>query len=497
MRLLSMSAYLIQTAIHNIKAQRYKYSLVMTKSRLLTRENDLSARCLASLGLFGQPFVEHPEVQDLFTDSNLSIPVNILLNYLRNQQMALVVRGESGIGKTTYLRRLLQAGGDSFEFCMISATRFMGWQDIEEIICRRWQVDASKGGLLECLECKCAGDKKPVLVIDNAQLLAPEVLDELLCLKYEIGYKSPSPLGLVFAATPGIECVLAGLEADNPAASQIYMINLRPFNVQQTRAYLLNCLRVTGCRGQDPFSDEDIRKIQLSSGGLPREINRSVTHVLEGLCQDGFKPARRSWFSLGKKTGAYTGMFAAVLVGFVLAYMLGGAVFKTDEQQSVSARQHDAVSAIYEGLNQAVNEVQQKQLPGAAPDSQTEEIINPVSVVTTPSLTEGEPRNVEWLLRQDAAWYAIQIMAVSKLQPLLEFVKQHPLRTNLAYYRTERDGKDWYVLVAGVFPDRAAAEAAIEDMPVEIKANLPWVRQLESLQRAIQNTAQISRDPAV
>lgn len=44
-----------------------------------------------------------------------------------------------------------------------------------------------------------------------------------------------------------------------------------------------------------------------------------------------------------------------------------------------------------------------------------------------------------------------------------------------------RQGKPWYLLFAGVYPDRSAAAAALKRLPDNLKSAGPWVRPLADL----------------
>jgi len=95
-------------------------------------------------------------------------------------------------------------------------------------------------------------------------------------------------------------------------------------------------------------------------------------------------------------------------------------------------------------------------------------------------------RSTAWLLKQDSNYYTIQILAVRRLQALKEYTLAQSIPLDLAYFRTRRDGRDYYVLVAGVFPTREAARVAASKLPKKVRANTPWIRKIEAVQRATQ-----------
>ena len=93
-----------------------------------------------------------------------------------------------------------------------------------------------------------------------------------------------------------------------------------------------------------------------------------------------------------------------------------------------------------------------------------------------------------WLMQQDPEHYTLQLVAVSKPEGLKRFVEQHGLKApvrgsvpDLGYFSFNRDGRELYVLVLGVFADRASAQARRSQLPESVLDNSPWIRRLGDL----------------
>jgi DamX protein len=97
----------------------------------------------------------------------------------------------------------------------------------------------------------------------------------------------------------------------------------------------------------------------------------------------------------------------------------------------------------------------------------------------------GGLRSLDWILKQDADTYTIQLLAVRKLQGLRALAQGLRLDLELAYFVSHRKGRDWYVLIAGVFPSRQAALAASKGLPRSLRGGPPWIRRMAGVQRAI------------
>ena len=55
----------------------------------------------------------------------------------------------------------------------------------------------------------------------------------------------------------------------------------------------------------------------------------------------------------------------------------------------------------------------------------------------------------------------------------------------LAAARVERDGRLFYVLLLGIYRNRADAVRAVESSPAELHHPTPWIRPLHTLKQAM------------
>jgi DamX protein len=95
------------------------------------------------------------------------------------------------------------------------------------------------------------------------------------------------------------------------------------------------------------------------------------------------------------------------------------------------------------------------------------------------------PRDEAWVLAQDPGRYTIQLAAGQNRDAAQRFSTVHGLRGQFAVFRTRQQGKDWYVLVYGSFPDRDAASQALENLPPYARTARPWPRSFKSIQDLI------------
>ena len=95
----------------------------------------------------------------------------------------------------------------------------------------------------------------------------------------------------------------------------------------------------------------------------------------------------------------------------------------------------------------------------------------------------GLMKSHEWLLSQAPDHYTIQLLAVENFESIQAYIKHHPLASEAFTLQITRKGKPWYPLLWRVFPDKAAATAAISHLPPEIRKSGAWARSFASLQK--------------
>lgn len=81
--------------------------------------------------------------------------------------------------------------------------------------------------------------------------------------------------------------------------------------------------------------------------------------------------------------------------------------------------------------------------------------------------------------------YTLQVIAASSKPALEEFINRQANRDQLLLYRGEREGKRWYIVVAGLYNNRKAALAAINTLPPAQKSAGPWPKRIETIQEEI------------
>jgi DamX protein len=110
----------------------------------------------------------------------------------------------------------------------------------------------------------------------------------------------------------------------------------------------------------------------------------------------------------------------------------------------------------------------------------------PEMVETQPAM-EVEPMPMESMESTDGdiasqppGYFTVQLVASSNMKNLNAFVERHGLSSRWVA-ETIVDGKNWFILLSGVYPTREEAGAALADARATLDTS-PWIRSVGSVQ---------------
>ncbi len=103
---------------------------------------------------------------------------------------------------------------------------------------------------------------------------------------------------------------------------------------------------------------------------------------------------------------------------------------------------------------------------------------------------EQRYKDAQWLLRQNPQRFTLQLMTLSSLQRVREFIGRQDTQEEFAVYSMIRDGQRLYVVTYGVFSGRAAAQATAAGFSGELATLNPWVRPMSLVQDTVRDNPQ-------
>lgn len=187
--------------------------------------------------------------------------------------------GEVGTGKTTMIRTLLEQRLSDVDVAMIHNPR-QSEQEFVQTVCDELGVKYSKRGLTmkalidalnEHLLSAHAKGRRTVLIIDEAQNLQPEVLEQVRLLT-NLETNKEKLLRIMLVGQPELADLLARPDLRQLAQRITARYHLMPLAESETGEYIRHRLRVAG-NDQEIFLPAAIREVHKHSGGVPRLIN--------------------------------------------------------------------------------------------------------------------------------------------------------------------------------------------------------------------------------
>jgi len=200
----------------------------------------------------------------------------------------VALTGEVGTGKTTLCHCLLQELPQNIDIALILNPK-MNAIELLATICDELAIayDQSRTSLKTLVDAlnqhllaAHAGGRRTVLLIDEAQNLSMEVLEQIRLLT-NLETTKAKLLQIILVGQPELKTLLKRKELRQLNQRITARYHLLPLTLTETRAYIRHRLQV--CNGSpDLFKDSAIRKIYRLSSGIPRIINILCDRALLG-----------------------------------------------------------------------------------------------------------------------------------------------------------------------------------------------------------------------
>lgn len=202
----------------------------------------------------------------------------------------VMLTGEVGTGKTTIIRCLLEQLPENTDIAII----LNPMASAPELLCTicdelgvryivdNWGVKDLTDALHHFLLENHRRGRKTVLLIDEAQLLKPTVLEQIRLLT-NLETTTEKLLQIILVGQPELKKLLARPSLRQLSQRITARFHLEALSLAETHAYIAHRLRIAGLAGsRNPFSDDIVKRIHAFSGGVPRLINIICERILLG-----------------------------------------------------------------------------------------------------------------------------------------------------------------------------------------------------------------------
>lgn len=229
-------------------------------------------------GLHDKPFNMTPDSRFFYSSAKHEEALNCLLLAISERNGFVVITGEIGSGKTTVCRTLINKLDQTTKVALILNTH-LGKKELLTTILEDLGIEyrsTSKTHLLaalnEYLLEQTSKDVNVVVIIDEAQNLAPSVLEEVRMLS-NLETETEKLLQIVLLGQPELKKKLALPRLEQFRQRVVFHYHLEPLSKEETKEYIKHRLKKAGNETGDVFDDEAINVIYIHSKGVPRLIN--------------------------------------------------------------------------------------------------------------------------------------------------------------------------------------------------------------------------------
>lgn len=230
-------------------------------------------------GFIEKPFTLTPNPRFIFLSKNHKEAFAHLLYGINNHYGFIELIGEVGTGKTTVLRTLLgQLKDENYRSALIFNPCLSGVELLRSINHEFGLDDKSEYAnellveLNRFLLTENAEGRTVVLVIDEAQNLQPEVLEQIRLIS-NLETENDKLIQIILAGQPELKTLLERPELRQLNQRIAVRYTLKSMSTDETRNYIRHRMDVAGETGGVSFSLFAIKWIFLYTRGVPRMIN--------------------------------------------------------------------------------------------------------------------------------------------------------------------------------------------------------------------------------
>ena len=235
-------------------------------------------------------FHQTPDSSFFFASLKHQTALDALVYAVKQRKGFVVLTGEVGSGKTTLGRKLLRHLGPDMKTAIINHTSLTP-KGVLTLILEDLDIDyrdGSKTSLLlqlnEYLISQARQDKNVILMIDEAQNLSFECLEEVRMLS-NLETEKEKLIQIILMGQPELRKKLDSPKLEQLRQRVAISYHLQPLGLDESRDYVFHRLTLA----KDKASERDVKTlfdaasfeiIYQYSQGLPRLINRLCDHAL-------------------------------------------------------------------------------------------------------------------------------------------------------------------------------------------------------------------------
>ncbi len=237
-------------------------------------------------GLKESPFNVNPDPRYLYLTPNTQEALACLTYGIETRKGFILLTGEVGTGKTTLINKLLEWLHKERVFTAfvfnprLSVSQFFDFMMADfGIPCEARQKGQMLQKLNQWLLDRYQAGERAVLVVDEAQNLSPQMLEEIRLLT-NLETSTEKLLQIVLAGQPELEQKLNQPDLRQLRQRITLRAKTRQLTLEETHGYIQERMRIGGAENPDIFSPEAVAMVHRYARGIPRVTNLLCEHAL-------------------------------------------------------------------------------------------------------------------------------------------------------------------------------------------------------------------------
>ncbi|WP_321368654.1 AAA family ATPase [uncultured Desulfuromusa sp.] len=296
-------------------------------------------------GLNEKPFSIAPDPRYLYMSKSHQEALAYLLYGLQTEGGFVLLTGEIGTGKTTVCKCMFEQAPAEINFAFIINPKVTA-QELLEAVCDELLIkrpdNGSKKDLIDLINKHLLKTneqgKKTVIVIDEAQNLTSDVLEQLRLLT-NLETSRHKLLQIILLGQPELRDLIRKPELKQLSQRITARYHLGPLNQEDTTIYVLHRIHIAGGE-KTLFTDGAIRLIYKQTGGVPRLINLlcdrallgAYTELEEQVTRRIIKQANKETFDLQSKSSKAWWLLA--VTSLIVISIVGSLLITTEDKVS-------------------------------------------------------------------------------------------------------------------------------------------------------------------
>lgn len=486
-------------------------------------------------GLSEDPFRNDPEFA-FFGGGGRRALLEQLQHLCQFSASLLAVLGKPGVGKSRVALELANSFQFDDEICLLAAEPGAGAEAVLGQMARHFALSVdenpSVGRLLAALrhfaQVADEEDRLALTIIDDAHHLDEKTLGALISLLQGQDSTGRRLHIVLFADSE----MVSRLDQFNMHDVLIHDFELMPLSLEEATDYLNFRMEMADYMGPELFTEEKVEPWwRRAEGRLPRLHEQARRWLLESVsarASSGMPGTRRNALPLVHI------VVIAVLLGVLLMVFIYQGDSETAERESTTRlpesretqtltlssskeasnrtemepstettqtptpvtperAQPELLSSepleaeVEEPLSDATSEPDEVSAPPTQLDPPAEQALSEEPAITRPPSLPDLPDDEQVLLSWRASEYTLQLLGASSRESVDRYIDEQSNREKLLSFETRRQGKPWFVVVAGRYPSAEAAREAISELPEAQRKAGPWPRRVSELQSEIES----------